>query len=131
ILENDPNLRGKFGYNEFNYRMSILGNVPWRKTTKKVDEKNDLDDSALRNYLESVYQISGKDKIKDALREVMHRQRFHPVREYLSRLEWDRIERLDTLLIDYLGAADSEYTRVVTRKTFAAAVARVLVPGIK
>ncbi|MBF2513920.1 hypothetical protein IA940_05540 [Listeria marthii] len=131
ILENDPNLRGRFGYNEFNYRMSILGNVPWRKTTKKVDEKNDLDDSALRNYLESVYQISGKDKIKDALREVMHRQRFHPVREYLNRLEWDRKERLDALLVDYLGAADSEYTRVVTRKTFAAAVARVLVPGIK
>ncbi|MBC2207429.1 hypothetical protein HCB08_11450 [Listeria booriae] len=130
ILENDPYLKGKFGYNEFNYRMSILGNVPWRKI-KKLDEKKDLDDSALRNYLETVYQISGKEKIKDALREVMHRQRFHPVREYLNSLEWDGEARLDTLLIDYLGAADSEYTRVVTRKTFAAAVARVLVPGIK
>ncbi|EAE0202353.1 hypothetical protein B0U03_02310 [Listeria monocytogenes] len=131
ILENDPHLRGKFGYNEFNYRMSILGNVPWRKTAKKVEEKNDLDDSALRNYLESVYQISGKEKIKDALREVMHRQRFHPVRNYLNELEWDKKKRLDTLLIDYLGATDSEYTRVVTRKTFVAAVARVQVPGIK
>ncbi|EDO0433947.1 hypothetical protein GNZ28_07330 [Listeria monocytogenes] len=131
ILENDPHLRGKFGYNEFNYRMSILGNVPWRKTAKKVEEKNDLDDSALRNYLESVYQINGKEKIKDALREVMHRQRFHPVRNYLNELEWDKKKRLDTLLIDYLGAADSEYTRVVTRKTFVAAVARVQVPGIK
>ncbi|WP_185434389.1 virulence-associated E family protein [Listeria booriae] len=130
ILENDPYLKGKFGYNEFNYRMSILGNVPWRKI-KKLDEKKDLDDSALRNYLETVYQISGKEKIKDALREVMHRQRFHPVREYLNGLKWDGEARLDTLLIDYLGAADSEYTRVVTRKTFAAAVARVLVPGIK
>ncbi|WP_185460808.1 virulence-associated E family protein [Listeria rocourtiae] len=130
ILENDPYLKGKFGYNEFNYRMSLLGNVPWRKI-KKLDEKKDLDDSALRNYLETVYEISGRDKIKDALREIMHRQRFHPVRDYLNGLEWDGKERLDAVIIDYLGAEDSEYTRVVTRKTFAAAVARVVVPGTK
>ena len=39
--------------------------------------------------------------------------------------------RLDTLFIDYLGAADSPYTRAVTRKSFTAAVARAMVPGTK
>lgn len=57
---------------------------------------------------------------------------YHPVREYLMSLpEWDGVERLDTLLIDYLGAKDIEYVRAVTRKVFTAAVARVFEPGIK
>lgn len=39
--------------------------------------------------------------------------------------------RVDTLLIDYLGAVDNAYVRSVTRKTLCAAIARVLTPGIK
>ena len=39
--------------------------------------------------------------------------------------------RLDTLLVDYLGAEDSPYVRAVTRKTLAAAVARAMEPGVK
>jgi predicted P-loop ATPase len=38
---------------------------------------------------------------------------------------------VETLLIDYLGAEDSAYTRAVTRKTLAAAVARIFRPGCK
>ena len=59
---------------------------------------------------------------------------FRPVRRRQSLtgyLRWDGVKRLDTLFIDYLGAADSEYTRAVTRKTLTAAVARVMCPGIK
>jgi putative DNA primase/helicase len=41
------------------------------------------------------------------------------------------VRRVDTLLIDYMGAEDSEYLRAVTRKTLVAAVARVFRPGIK
>ena len=35
------------------------------------------------------------------------------------------------MLIDYLGADDTEYVRAVTRKTLVAAVARIFKPGIK
>lgn len=45
--------------------------------------------------------------------------------------EWDGIPRVDTLLIDYLGASDTAYTRAVSRKMTVAAVARVYEPGIK
>ena len=58
-------------------------------------------------------------------------RRHHPIKDYLERLQWDGRERLDTILIDYLGAEDCRYTRMVTRKTLAAAVARVYEPGIK
>jgi predicted P-loop ATPase len=41
------------------------------------------------------------------------------------------VPRVETLLIDYLGAEDNDYTRTVTRKTLAAAVARIYRPGCK
>jgi predicted P-loop ATPase len=46
-------------------------------------------------------------------------------------LEWDGVERLDTLFIRLFGADDTDYTRAITRKSFAAAVARIYQPGIK
>lgn len=56
---------------------------------------------------------------------------FHPVREYLDTLKWDREPRLDTWLIKYGGARDSEYVRAVGAKTLVAAVRRVREPGCK
>lgn len=47
----------------------------------------------------------------------------------MKSLEWDGKPRLDTLLVDYLGAQDNAYVRAVTRKFFVAAVARILNPG--
>ena len=43
----------------------------------------------------------------------------------------DGVKRLDMLLIDYLGAEDSDYSKAVSRKFFAAAVARAMNPGTK
>ena len=45
--------------------------------------------------------------------------------------EWDKIPRVDTLLVDYLGAVDTPYVRAVTRKELCAAVTRVFHPGTK
>jgi len=133
ILENDPNLKEKISLNEFTRSPVILGDLPWRKVKNTGDGEpwKDSDDSALRHYIETVYEISAPAKINDALAIVQERHRFHPIREYLDRLIWDGIPRVDTLLVDYLGAEDTEYTRAVTRKTLAGAVARIYHPGIK
>ena len=67
-----------------------------------------------------------------AVTKVADDRSYHPIREFIHSLpEWDGIPRVDTLLIDYLGAADNAYVRAVTRKTLCAAIARVLTPGIK
>ena len=39
--------------------------------------------------------------------------------------------RVDTLLVDYLGAEDTPYVRAVTRKTLIGAIQRVWEPGCK
>lgn len=131
ILENDPNLKGKFALNEFAQRALVKGDLPWRKKEGPKDFFNDYDEAGLRNYLERVYGISSALKTQDALAQVFHSHKFHPVRDYLNSLIWDGVERLDTLLVETLGAEDTELNRSITRKTFVAAVARVMDPGCK
>lgn len=133
ILENDPYLKGKIALNEFSHRTMIRGSLPWHKLKNKVegDPWKDSDDAALRHYIERVYEITTPNKINDALLIVEEKNVYHPIREYLGGLVWDGVSRVDTLLVDYLGAGDSAYTRAVTRKAIVAAVARVFVPGIK
>lgn len=130
ILENDPKLTGCLAYNEMEHNIVTLSSTPWNKA-KGPRQWVDADDAALRYYLERKYGISGKDRIFDAVNVVAQRRSFHPVREYLDSCTWDGVPRVETLLVDYLGAEDNEYTRAVTRKTLAAAVARIFRPGCK
>ncbi|MGE7946491.1 VapE domain-containing protein [Lysinibacillus sp. NPDC093688] len=130
ILENDPHLKGCFAFNEFSRQPEVLRDLPWRKKEKGVGWSNG-DDEDLRNYLDMVWSITGNSKIADAIGGVQRANTFHPVRDYLGTLEWDGVNRVDTLLIDFLGAADTEYVRTVTRMTLVAAVARISKPGCK
>lgn len=130
ILSGDPALVGRIGYNELSHNIVALGSLPWRSVTGE-SQWSDADDADLRYYLERVYGLSGKDKIFDGVNVVAMAHKFHPVRDFLDSCDWDEVPRLETLLVDYLGAEDSPYTRAVTRKAFVAAVARIYRPGCK
>lgn len=130
ILKNDPALANKFALDEFAHRLVALDDLPWRPL-KDSTFWTDNDDACLRNYLSTRYDIKGKSVIDDALQEVMTKNKFHPVRDYLTALKWDGVNRVDTLFIDYIGAEDTDYIRAVTRKWLCGAVARVWHPGIK
>ena len=130
ILTHDPKLTGRLALNEMDHNIVTLSSLPWDKA-KGLRQWNDADDAALRYYLERTYGLSGKDRIFDAVNVVAKQNAFHPVREYLDGCVWDGVPRVETLLIDYLGAEDNAYTRAVTRKAMAAAVARIYRPGCK
>ena len=73
-----------------------------------------------------------ENKFTKALGIVTDNRRFNPLRDFVKNLpEWDGVPRVDTLLIDYLGAEDTAYVRAVTRKTLVGAINRVLTPGCK
>lgn len=130
ILRHDPKLAGALAFDEMEHNVVTMGSLPWRKV-KGTDQWVDADDAALRYYMERTYGMTGKDRIFDAVNVVAHANRFHPVKDYLDGCSWDGVPRVDTLLIDYLGAEDTAYTRAVTRKTLVAAVARIYQPGVK
>lgn len=131
ILTHDPRLAGCLGINDFQHSLVALRDLPWRKVTPADCTWTDADDALLRHYLERVYGIAGKDKIFDGVNVAAQKHVFHPVRDYLEGCVWDGVQRVDELLIRYLGAADTEYTRAVTRKHLVASVARIMRPGVK
>ena len=130
ILRHDPKLAGCVALNEMDHNIVARRSLPWREVNG-TSQWTDGDDAALRYYLERTYGIASKDKIFDAVNVVASKNAFHPVREYLDGCTWDGVPRVETLLIDYLGAEDNAYTRAVTRKALAAAVARIYRPGCK
>lgn len=130
ILAEDPRLKGAFSYNLFDGKRYIVKSVPWRKVPEAEPIKN-VDYSGVRNYIESIYGMVGTSKIDDCLALVFERNAFHPIKDYLEGLTWDKTPRLDSLLIDYFGAEDNLYTRESIRKMLVGAVARIFRPGIK
>lgn len=128
ILENDPALAGHIVHDLFTGMDSAKGGLPWNKN---ANQWTDTDDANLRVWLEKHYDITGKEKIADALTAVLTRHSYHPIRDYLNGLTWDGVPRLDRIIIDYMGAEDSELNRAMSRKHFVAAVARVFNPGCK
>ena len=128
ILENDPALAGHIVHDLFTGMDSAKDGLPWNKN---ANQWTDTDDANLRVWLEKHYDITGKEKIADALTAVLTRHSYHPIRDYLCGLTWDGVPRLDRIIIDYMGAEDSELNRAMSRKHFVAAVARVFNPGCK
>lgn len=133
LLENDPLIKGKIRFDSFS--KSIIGTapLPWAQRENESGPFRwiDDDDSGFRVYVQNLLRIKDREGINDALTQCALRHQFNPVVDYLNSLTWDGVKRLDRLYIDYLGAADTAYTRAVTRKAHVAAVARAMKPGIK
>ena len=130
IINNDPHFKDKIRQNLFSGRIDVVGTLPWTRATNSPIW-TDTDTTELRTYMEPIIGKASKNDIADAMDACAGEHAYHPVRDYINGLTWDGTPRLDTLFIDYLGAADTPYIRAVTRKSFTAAVARIMQPGIK
>lgn len=130
IISNDPVLKDRFKYDLFNCREVIVKPVPWSAAEGDFFF-TDEEEASLRHYLEKEYEIYHATKCRDALSMVFQTNSFHPIRDYIKTLEWDGESRIDTLMIDYLGAEDTEFNRQATRKSLTACIARIFQPGIK
>lgn len=128
IIRNDSRLKG-VAYNQMTHLLDVNGNLPWKQVKPGW---NDSDLANLKMYFDRHYGIWSPAKTKDALLTAASERVFHPIKNYLEGLPvWDGRERVDSLLIEYLGAEDNSYTRAIMRKTLVAAVARIYEPGIK
>tara|TARA_R110000868_G_scaffold17606_6_gene76881 strand:- start:198 stop:1844 length:1647 start_codon:yes stop_codon:yes gene_type:complete len=85
-----------------------------------------------RERIELEYQISpATDSLSQALLTVAAERAYHPVRQYLEGLIWDRRPRLDSVAERILGAENSEINNTMIRAWFISAVARAMRPGCK
>lgn len=128
IFKYDPKLQALV-YNEQQDNLEVKGELPWKHPTKYW---RDADFAQLMSYIHVAYGPFSKSYCDIALTKIADDRSYHPVREFIMNLpDWDGVKRVDTLLVDYLGAEDNEFVRAVTRKTLCAAICRVLWPGCK
>lgn len=130
ILNNDPDFKN-VAYNEMAGRIEITGAVPWERP---MDNKfwRDADTAQMKALIDIRYESFSSRNHDVAFTKAVEDRHFHPARDYFDSLpEWDKVPRVENLLIDYFGAEDNSYTRAVMRKTLIAAVARTYHPGTK
>lgn len=130
ILQNDPDYSG-FAFNQMAGRVEVTGAVPWDRPDSNSFWR-DADTAQLKASLDRKYIAFSTRNHDVAFAKVADDRSFHPIRDYLNSLPpWDGVKRVEKILMDCLEAEDSEYVRTVTKKTFAAAVARIMHPGVK
>lgn len=130
ILNNDPDF-SNIAFNEMAGRIEIIGTVPWERP---MDNRfwRDADTAQMKALIDIKYQSFSSRNHDVAFTKTVEDRHFHPAREYFESLpEWDRVPRVESLLIDYFGAEYNSYTKAVMRKTLIAAVARTYHPGVK
>ena len=135
IIENDPDLAPNIAYNLMSCRTVARKGLPWFDETHPDAETEhnwtDADDAHLISFISRKYRFDADAKVRNAVMTARSRNRFHPIRDYLDSLSWDGQPRLDTMIIDHLGAEDSPCTRQMTELLMVGAVARVFCPGVK
>lgn len=123
ILTYEPNLGGKLYMDAFANRGMVDLPLPW-DNGEGSRMWSDTDDAQLTLWLEKKYDITGREKIENAIKVVGYNNRRNKVREFMRSCRWDGKERIKTLLRDYLGCEENIYTEEIMKKALVAAIAR-------
>lgn len=92
----------------------------------------DADYVTLRIRMEQKgFKPVGRELVRDVVHLVAWENRFDTAVEWLDRLKWDGVPRVESFFIDYFGVEDTPYHRAVARYLWSALAGRVLQPGVK
>jgi predicted P-loop ATPase len=131
-LKHAPEWRDVLMYDEFSTHVMATRPPPWQRTNSWVARPwNDVDDIGAANWLQQHGIGVGSRVAAEAVQKVAHENSVHPVKNYLTDLEWDKVARIGRFAHRYLGAEDTKYHAAVGRCILISAVARVFDPGCK
>jgi predicted P-loop ATPase len=145
VLDRDPSV-DKNGRWLTNFRNTVLwvrhesglaDRLAWNAMTLQPEldgqPLRDADVGRIREQVEASKSrmTPGREMVVDAIARVADAHAYHPIRRYLSGLEWDGVERINRVGPVILGVADTEIHRAMLRCFFVGAVARAMSPGCK
>lgn len=129
ILRDHPLWKGALALDEFSRRLVIRKPVPINARVGEAwEQRHDMELNIWLGQAEGL-DVRSMDNIALAVAYVAGLQTFHPVREFLEGLRHDGEPRLDSWAARYLGAKDSDYTRLVGRYFLLNMVRRAFEPG--
>jgi putative DNA primase/helicase len=139
FLECHPRWKGCLAFDEFREAI-VLRKEPDGIDGFPVGEWADIHNLRLGTWLSDEENLTcrGQDAIYHGLVLAARERDFHPVREWLEKLVWDQVPRMDTWLTDFAGVegcrnldgdAARKYVACVGRFFLKAMVARIFEPG--
>jgi predicted P-loop ATPase len=126
-----PEWRRVLHFNESNLVTCAKSAPPFERTPAAPLTWGDEQDILTAAWLQRRGISVNKEITAQAVQTVAREHPFHPVRDYLNSLKWDKTSRIADWLTLYLGADASDYTRAVAQKWLIGAVARIYRPGCK
>jgi predicted P-loop ATPase len=124
-LEYADEWAGLLAWDELRQCITATRPTPWGE---QPEEWSDHHDTALECWYDRT-GLHYKGLVSEAVNLVAHRNSFHPVRDYLNSLKWDRKPRADLWLTTYCGAEDDDLIRFFASRWLVSAVARAIKPG--
>lgn len=118
VLEKHSDFAGKLNLNEFS-RMDEWEKKPM--STRMMNLIGELLERKL-GYFDPVY-------LRAAVQNVCTRHPYHPVKEVIDTLVWDRVPRVESFFVERNGGEDTPLTREMTFKWLFAMVKRIYEPG--
>lgn len=133
-----PEWRDSLAYDEFSNRPKLLAPPPWvkmdRREAARSYPRDCHDDDAVMatTWIQNAAIPNMKlSVVKDAWMTVAKHHGYHPVKSYLNAITWDGTKRIDSWLIDHMGAEDTKLHQQFGAKFLISAVARIFNPGCK
>ena len=117
----NPIYEGRFKFNDFSKIETY---------NKELIEPHII--TALSMQTESYMQNANESWVQSVTNLVCHENVYNPIVSALNMLpKWDGKERVETYLIDYIGAYDTKLNRSMTKKFFYALFERLFHPGCR
>ena len=128
VFLRDPLLKGAIRMNLLTERIDIVRDVGWRRNTSAL---TDTDIKYLLLYFEENYGLTSEKKIQNALAIVANENCYHPIKDCLNGLVWDKTPRIRFCLRHFLGADADDYVEEMLKHFLLGAIRRVFMPGSK
>lgn len=114
---------------------AFTDNIVWLPYGAPKTNWRNFDDAemiAVRIELERRgFKPMGKDLLRDSIYAAARANRVDTAIDWLSKLRWDGVPRIDTFAIDVWGWTDTPYSRSVGAYLWTALAGRVLEPGVR
>ena len=99
VFQCDPLLSGAIAYNILTNRKDIIKPIGFHRESTAL---NDTDMKYLLLYLEETYGLTNEKKIDNAIGIVANENKYHPIRDYGTKIESDSIGNQRMLINRYL-----------------------------
>lgn len=135
ILDNDPELKDMFKFNEFTSEIEVVKDNPKLHIAKGqlLDRYVDEIASYIERAVDYDHVLFNSDRIRSAISVIASKHAYNPVKEYFDEAEkvWDGDDRLHNVFSDYLGVEKTPATNLIADIWFRGAVAKAYSPMVK